>query len=303
MKVNWEGVIPAITTPFNKDYSIDYKLQAEHARWMIDAGCVGMVPFGSLGEAATLSYDEKLKTVESLVAALDGVAPVIPMISSLSTAEAARFARDAQAAGAGGFMVLPPYVYSSDWQEMKGHVSAVFQATDLPCMLYNNPIAYKTDFLPPQIQELAGEYPHLVAVKESSADLRRITWLRTLMGDDLKILIGVDDVIVEAVAAGAVGWIAGMVNAMPVESVRLFELARAGRQDEAFELYSWFLPLLRLDIGTKFVQMIKLAVEYAGWGSSSVRAPRFELSGAERTAVMKVIEDGFATRPELKELA
>ena len=303
MKVNWEGVIPAITTPFNEDYSIDYQLQAEHARWMVDAGSTGIVPFGSLGEAATLTYDEKIKTVETLATTLDGVAPVIPMVSSLSTAEAARFTKDAQAAGASGFMVLPPYVYSSDYREMSGHVREVFKATDLPCMLYNNPIAYKTDFLPPQIAELAAEFPHMEAIKESSADMRRITWLRTLMNEDFKILIGVDDLIVEAIHTGAVGWIAGMVNAMPAESVRLFDLARAGRNDEAFELYAWFLPLLRLDIGTKFVQMIKLAVEYAGWGSSRVRGPRFELEGAERAAVMKVIEDGFASRPKLEELA
>lgn len=303
MKVTWEGVIPAITTPFNEDYSIDHQLQAEHARWMVDAGCTGVVPFGSLGEAATLSYEEKLRTVENLASALDGVAPVIPMVSSLSTAEAARFAKDAEAAGASGFMVLPPYVYSSDWREMRGHVSEVFRATGLPCMLYNNPIAYRTDFLPPQVAELAAEFPHMQAIKESSADLRRITWLRTLMSDEFKILIGVDDLIVEAVHTGAVGWIAGLVNARPAESVRLFELARAGRDAEAFELYAWFLPLLRLDIGTKFVQMIKLAVEHAGWGSSRVRGPRFELEGEERAAVMRVIEEGFASRPDLKALA
>ncbi|MFA5569001.1 MAG: dihydrodipicolinate synthase family protein [Trueperaceae bacterium] len=298
MQVNFEGVIPAITTPFNEDLGIDHALQAEHANWMVDAGCTGVVPFGSLGEAATLTYSEKLETVASLAEALQSKAPVIPMVSSLSTAEAARFARDAQAAGASGFMVLPPYVYSSDWREMKGHVSEVLAATDLPCMLYNNPLAYKTDFLPPQVAELAAEYPHLQAIKESSADLRRITWLRTLMGEDFKILIGVDDLIVEAIGAGAVGWIAGLVNAMPAESVRLFELARAGRDQDAFELYSWFLPLLRLDIGTKFVQMIKLAVEYAGWGSSRVRAPRYALQGAELAAVMRTIEAGFASRPD-----
>lgn len=300
MKVNWEGVIPAITTPFNEDYSVDYELQARHARWMIDAGCTGIVPFGSLGEAATLTYDEKLKTIETLAKELADEAPVIPMISSLSTAEAARFAKDAEAAGASGFMVLPPYVYSSDWYEMGSHIREVLAATTLPSMLYNNPVAYKTDFLPPQIKELAGEFPHLVAIKESSSDLRRMTWLRTIMPDDFKILIGVDDLIVEAISAGAVGWIAGLVNAMPAESVRLFNLARAGKHEEAFELYSWFLPLLRLDIGTKFVQMIKLAVEHAGWGSSRVRGPRYELVGEERAAVMRTIEEGFASRPQLQ---
>jgi 4-hydroxy-tetrahydrodipicolinate synthase len=299
MRVDWEGVIPAITTPFNEDLSIDHALQAEHAEWMVDAGCAGIVPFGSLGEGATLTHAEKLATIEGLVSTLDGRAPVIPMVSSLSTAEAARFTRDAQAAGASGFMILPPYVYSSDWREMSGHVRAVLGATDLPCMLYNNPLAYKTDFLPPQVAELAAEFPNVQAIKESSADLRRVTWLRTLMPESFKILIGVDDLALEAVSVGAVGWIAGLVNAMPAESVRLFELARAGRHAEAFELYAWFLPLLRLDIGTKFVQMIKLAVEYAGWGSSRVRGPRCQLEGEELAAVMRVIEEGFATRPQL----
>lgn len=303
MKVNWEGVIPAITTPFNKDHSIDYKLQAEHARWMVEAGCVGIVPFGSLGEAAALTYEEKIKTVESLATALDGVAPVIPMVSSLATAEAAKLTADFEAAGASGFMVLPPYVYSSDYREMSAHMRAVFNATEKPCMLYNNPIAYKTDFLPPQILELYQEFPHMNAIKESSADIRRITWLRTLLDSDFKILVGVDDLIVEALNNGAVGWIAGMVNAMPRESVVLYNLVREGRHEEAFELYAWFLPLLRLDIGTKFVQMLKLAIEYAGWGSSSVRGPRLELEGEERAAVMQTIETGFANRPDLAKYA
>lgn len=300
MRINWEGVIPAITTPFNADMSVDFGLQAKHAQWMVAAGCTGIVPFGSLGEAATLTFDEKLKTVATLAETLDGKAPVIPMVSALSTAEAVRFAKEAKAAGASGFMVLPPYAYSSDYREMKGHVTSVLAATDLPCMLYNNPIAYKTDFLPPQVAEIVREHPNAQAIKESTADLRRITWLRTLMNDDFKILIGVDDLFVEATYAGAVGWIAGLVNAMPEESVRLYELARAGRKEEAFELYSWFLPLLRLDIGTKFVQKIKLAVEYAGWGSSSVRAPRYALEGEELAEVMRTIEEGFANRPNLK---
>jgi len=300
MKVNWNGVIPAITTPFNEDLSIDHRFLGEHAAWLVEEGCTGIVPFGSLGEAATLEFREKIAIVETLVQALGGKAPVIPMVSSLSTAEAARFTVEAEAAGASGFMVLPPYVYSSDWREMKYHLSQVFEATRKPCMLYNNPVAYRTDFLPPQIQEMADAYPHMEAVKESSADLRRITWLRTLMNEDFNILIGVDDVIVEAVAAGATGWIAGLVNAFPAESVRLFELARAGRDEEAFELYRWFLPLLRLDIGTKFVQMIKLTQEKTDTGNARVRPPRLELEGAELEATLKTIEEGLANRPDMK---
>lgn len=297
MNVNWRGVIPAITTPFNEDLSIDHEFFAEHARWMIDAGCVGIVPFGSLGEAATVSTAEKLESIERLATALDGVAPVIPAVASLSTADAVRFTRDAEAAGASGFMVLPPYVYSSDWREMRAHVAAVLQATALPSMLYNNPLAYVTDFTPPQIAELTREFPHMNAVKESSADIRRIAWLRSLLGDELAILVGVDDVIVESAASGASGWIAGLVNAFPEESVRLFDLAMAGRADEAFELYRWFLPLLRLDIGTKFVQKIKLTQELVGRGNARVRGPRLELAGAERDQTIAVIEEGLAQRP------
>src|SRR5690606_1744399 len=243
MQVRWSGVIPAITTPFTEDLEVDVGLLARHARWMVEAGCVGIVPFGSLGEGATVTYEEKLRAIERLAEELDGLAPVIAAVSSLSTAEAVRFTRDAEAAGASGFMVLPPYVYSSDWREMRAHVAAVLEATRLPSMLYNNPLAYVTDFTPPQIAELARAFPHMNAVKESSSDVRRIAWIRSLLGDELAILVGVDDVIVESVASGASGWIAGLVNAFPEESVRLFELAVAGRTEEAFELYRWFLPL------------------------------------------------------------
>lgn len=299
MNVNWQGVIPAITTPFNEDLSIDHEFFAEHALWQIEAGCVGIVPFGSLGEAATVSTAEKLESIERLVAALDGRAPVIPAVASLSTSDAVAFTRDAEAAGASGFMVLPPYVYSSDWREMRAHVSAVLDATALPSMLYNNPLAYATDFSPPQIAELAGQYPHMNAVKESSSDVRRIAWLRSLLGDRLEILVGVDDIIVESAAIGAGGWIAGLVNAFPEESVRLYDLAMAGRKEEAFELYRWFLPLLRLDIGTKFVQKIKLTQERVGRGNARVRGPRLELSGTELEETLAVIQRGIAERPQL----
>ncbi|HEX7040096.1 MAG TPA: dihydrodipicolinate synthase family protein, partial [Trueperaceae bacterium] len=268
MQVAWDGVIPAITTPFTEAMEVDLDLLARHARWLVDAGCVGVVPFGSLGEGATVTYAEKLRAVERLAEELGDAAPVIPAVSSLSTAEAVRYVRDAEAAGASGFMVLPPYVYAGDWREMRAHVSAVLEATALPCMLYNNPLAYVTDFLPEQVAELHSDFPHLNAVKESSADVRRVTSLRALMPGSFTVLSGVDDLVVEAVAAGARGWIAGLVNAFPAESVRLFELAVTGRSGEAWDLYRWFLPLLRLDVGTRFVQKIKLAQEAVGWGSA-----------------------------------
>jgi len=300
MHVNWKGVIPAQTTPFNHDLSIDHSLLAAHAEWMVDAGCVGIVHNGSLGEGATLTTAEKPQILATLLRAIGDRVPLIPAVAAASTAEAVRFVRDAGAAGASGFMVLPPYIYSSDWREMKAHIASILAATDLPCMLYNNPVAYRTDFLPPQIAELAGEFPHLAAVKESSTDVRRVTAIRALLGDRLEILMGVDDAIVEGVAAGAVGWIAGLVNAFPHESVALFHAAREGRTDDAFALNRWFLPLLRLDTVPKFVQLIKLVQEKMGWGSARVRPPRLELVGAELAETLDLLEDALAHRPHLE---
>lgn len=293
----WHGVLPAITTPFKADGQVDHEFLAKHALQMIDAGCKGIVPLGSLGEAATLSYDEKTAILRTLVKALDGRAPVIPGIASLSTDEAVRLAQDAKAIGCSALMVLPPYVYSTDWREMSAHVKAVIAATDLPCMLYNNPVAYKTDFTPAQIAELAGQFPNLQAVKESSADVRRFAAIRALAGDRLELLVGMDDALVEGVSMGAVGWIAGLVNAYPAESVKLFELARDGGAKAAESLYAWFLPLLRLDTVPTFVQLIKLVQSRVGMGSETVRAPRLPVAGAERDYAMKVIDHAIATKP------
>lgn len=295
----WHGVIPAITTPFTADGQVDHVFLASHANQLIDAGCRGVVPLGSLGEAATLSFEEKLAILRTLVLALKGRAPVIPGIAALSTDEAVRLAREAKAIGCGGLMVLPPYVYSTDWREMGAHVRAVIAATDLPCMIYNNPVAYKTDFSPAQIAELAAEFPNVQAVKESSGDVRRFAGIRALLGDRVQLLVGMDDAIVEGVSMGAVGWIAGLVNAYPKESVKLFELARDGGPKAAESLYAWFLPLLRLDTVPTFVQLIKLVQAKVGMGSEQVRAPRLPVAGAEREAALKVIDHAIATRPEL----
>lgn len=294
----WRGVIPAITTPFTASGEVDHDFLARHAVQMIDAGCTGIVALGSLGEVATLTFDEKLAVLRTLVRALGDRAPVIPGVAALSTAEAVKFAREAQAIGCRGLMVLPPYVYSSDWHEMSAHARAVIEATDLPCMIYNNPIAYKTDFSAAQIAELATKYPNVQAVKESSGDVRRFAALKSLLGDRLEILVGMDDAIVEGIAMGATGWIAGLVNAYPKESVRLFELAREGGYEAAASLYAWFLPLLRLDTVPKFVQLIKLVQEKVGLGSERVRAPRLVLEGAERAEALKVIDHAIATYPK-----
>ena len=203
--------------------------------------------------------------------------------------------------GCSGLMVLPPYVYASDWYEMKRHVSTVIGATKLECMLYNNPVAYKTDFLPDEIAELAAEHPNLAAVKESSTDVRRVAAIREVLADRLSVFVGVDDVIVEAISTGAVGWVAGLVNAYPAESVRLYQLARQGKQAEAFELYRWFLPLLRMDTVPKFVQLIKWVQEKAGVGFARVRAPRLELYGDELKTATAIFEKALSERPAINE--
>jgi len=194
-------------------------------------------------------------------------------------------------------MILPPYVYKGDWRESKAHVAAILDATPLPGMLYNNPVAYGVDYLPEQIAELADEFPNLAAVKESSTDVRRVTAVRALAGDRLSLCVGVDDAIVEGIAAGAVGWVAGLVNALPRESVDLFNLARAGKAQEAFDLYRWFLPLLRMDTVPKFIQLIKHVQQEAGIGAARVRAPRLEAVGEELAATRAAFAYAQAHRP------
>ena len=295
----WRGVVPAITTPFKADGTVDHAFLANHARQLIAAGCTGIVPLGSLGEGATLSFDEKLEIVATLVEALGDSAPVIPGIAALSTDEAVRLAQAAQRLGARGLMALPPYVYSTDWQEMGAHMRAILEATDLPVLLYNNPVAYKTDFVPERIAELAAAYPNLQAVKESSCDIRRFAAIKALLGDRLELMVGMDDAIVEGVSMGAVGWIAGVVNAFPAESVRVFEQARDGGAPAAMELYAWLLPLLRMDTVPKFVQLIKLMQQRVAMGDERVRAPRLTVEGEERARALAVIDHAIATRPEL----
>ena len=298
MKMNWAGVMPAMTTAFKPDYSVDHGFVAKHGAWLVENGCTGIVALGSLGESATLRFDEKVKVLKTLVTALAGKAPVVAGIASLSTMEAVELAKAAQDAGCSGLMVLPPYVYSSDWREMKSHVQPVIRATKLSCMLYNNPVSYKTDFLPSQIKELAADNPNLEAVKESSADVRRVTALRALCEDRLRLFVGVDDLIVEGVRAGAVGWIAGLVNAFPRESVALYNHAVRGESRKADELYQWFLPLLRMDTVSKFVQLIKLVQQEVGMGNERVRAPRCVLAGAERKAALDTLKIALAKRPK-----
>jgi 1-pyrroline-4-hydroxy-2-carboxylate deaminase len=295
--MNWTGVLPAMTTAFKPDLSIDHATVARHAQWLIENGCTGIICLGSLAEAGTLSFNEKVDILNTVIAALAGKAPVVGTVSALSTAEAVELARAAHAAGCSGLMILPPYVYKGDWRENKAHVASILMATPLPGMLYNNPIAYGTDFLPEQIVELADEHHNLAAVKESSTDVRRVTAIRALLADCLAVCVGVDDAIVEGIAAGAVGWVAGLVNAFPRESVDLFRLASEGKAKEAFELYSWFLPLLRMDTVPKFIQLIKQVQQETGAGFARVRAPRLELAGEELSATRAAFEYAQCHRP------
>ena len=297
--MNWTGVLPAMTTAFDEDYNVDHAFVARHAQWLVENGCTGIICLGSLGEAPTLRFEEKIDILTTVVAALDGKAPVVAAISALSTAEAVELAQAAQTVGCSGLMILPPYVYKGDWRENKAHVAAILQATPLAGMLYNNPVSYGVDYLPEQIAELALEFPNFAAVKESSTDVRRVTAIRALIGDRLAQLVGVDDAIVEGIAAGAVGWVAGLVNAFPRESVDLFKLARSGKAEEAFALYRWFLPLLRMDTVPKFIQLIKQVQLEAGIGSARVRAPRLELVGEEFAATRAAVQFAQAHRPSV----
>jgi 1-pyrroline-4-hydroxy-2-carboxylate deaminase len=300
MTMMWRGVMPAITTAFDQQLNIDHSFVAQHCKWLVDNGCTGIVTPGSLGESATLTVDEKQALWNTVIGAVGDRVPVVAAIASLSTTEAVDLSKRAAEIGCDGLMVLPPYVYKSDWREMKAHVNAIFRATTLSCMLYNNPVAYGTDYLPEQIEELSEEHENFHAVKESSTDVRRVTWIRELVGDRLALFVGVDDAIVEAIAVGATGWIAGLVNALPKESVDLFNFAMNGERDKAIELYNWFLPLLRMDTVPKFVQLIKLVQQEVGMGNARVRAPRLELVGAELDEALKVIRHALTSKPELE---
>jgi 4-hydroxy-tetrahydrodipicolinate synthase len=296
--MNWNGVMPAVTTCFSEDLAVDHRFVAEHCGWLLDNGCTGIVALGSLGEGATLSFEEKQEILRTCVRAVAGRGPVVASISALTTSEAVALAKSATDLGCDGLMVLPPYVYKGDWREMKTHVAAVFEVTPLSCMLYNNPVAYGTDFLPEQIQELAAEYENFEAVKESSTDARRVSAIRALLDRRLEISVGVDDAVLEAIGVGATGWVAGLANALPRESVELFNCGINGESDKAFELYRWFLPLLRMDTVPNFVQLIKLVQAEVGIGNARVRPPRLELVGTDLEQALRIIREALHSRPQ-----
>lgn len=298
MMVEWRGVFPAATTQFRTDQSLDLEATNAHLEALIAAGCQGLVMLGTLGENTSLDPQEKRDVLKAALDTAAGRVPVLAGVAECSTDQACRFAADAQEIGLNGLMVLPAMVYKGDARETLTHYRAVARASDLPIMCYNNPVSYGVDITPEMFADLADE-PTLVAIKESSDDPRRITDLVNLCGERYVLFCGVDDLVVESVLLGAVGWVAGLVNAFPEESVRLFDLSATGQWDEARDLYRWFMPLLHLDTHFKLVQYIKLAQAMAGLGSETLRAPRLSLEGEERERIMAVIQAGLDARPRL----
>jgi dihydrodipicolinate synthase/N-acetylneuraminate lyase len=290
------GVIPASTTPFTPRGEVDYPALGRHLTRLVDAGCDGVVVLGSLGEGASLTAAEKERVVSTAVRAVGRLVPVVAAVASARTAEAEALARSFADQGVSGLMILPPYVYRGDDRENEDHVAAAIRATPLPCLLYNNPVAYGVDFAPSQVARLARAHANLVAVKESSGEVARIRALRRQLPADRVVAIGIDDAVLPAAGAGAEGWVAGLANALPEESVALWRLCRNGPRAEAGRLNRWFLPLLRLDAQPKFVQMIKEVERAVGVGNGRVRPPRQELVGAERRAVLELVRVAMAGR-------
>lgn len=293
---DWQGVFPALMTEFHEDGSLDLDGTRRHAGMMIEAGCRGLVMLGTLGENTSLRPEEKDRVLRAAVEVADGRVPVLAGIAEYTTELAIEAAKRAEAAGVDGLMVLPAMVYEQDEREAVAHFSAIARSTNLPTMIYNNPVAYRVDLKPAALARLA-DHPNIVAVKDSAHDSRRMTDTIVELGDRYLLFCGVDDFVLENVVCGAVGWVAGLVNAFPVESVRLFEAARDRRLDEALRLYRWFMPLLHLDTEKKLVQMIKLANQLCGTGREWVRPPRLPLVGEERARVEKLVRDALATRP------
>lgn len=298
-KLPWQGVFPATTTQFRQDQSLDLDATSRHIEALIQSGIAGLIVGGSLGENQTLDPSEKRALVAEAVKVAGGRIPVLSGVAEMSTAAACQYVRDCEKLGTSGFMIMPAMVYKADAAEALHHFRKVGAATNLPWMLYNNPVGYPVDITPAQFAALA-DISNLVALKESSANTRRITELRIEVGDRYSIFVGVDDLALESAVLGIDGWVAGSGIAFPQENQYFWELTRAQRWDEAREMYRWFYPLLKLDTHVKFVQYIKLAVQEAGLGREWVREPRLPLTGAERQHVLKIIQHGLAHRPTLK---
>jgi 4-hydroxy-tetrahydrodipicolinate synthase len=301
-KVTWKGVMPALMTEFKQDGSLDLPATRRHVETLLEAGVDGFIMLGTLGENLSLTPAEKSAVRRCAVEAVQGKVPVISGIAEYTSAFAIERGREAKADGCAGLMVLPCMVYKTDPEETLVHFETVADGVDLPIMIYNNPVTYATDVKPAGFARLAAR-KNIVAIKESSDDVRRVTDLRNEVADRFIIFCGVDDIVLESVALGCDGWVAGLVNAFPEESVALYRLAAQGKVREALALYRWFMPLLHLDCHTKLVQYIKLANAMTGLGSEWTRPPRLPLKGEERQRIQSIIQQAIDSRPNLEALA
>ena len=296
--VNWRGVYPAVCTQFHADESLNIPGTLQHIDAMLAAGVHGFVMMGSVGENTTLELEEKKDLLKASVEFINKRVPVLTGVAEYTTPQACRWATDAAKLGADGLMVLPPMVYKSDPRETITHFRAVAKATPLPIMVYNNPPAYKVDITPEMFVEMADE-PKFACIKESSDNPRRITDIINLTGDRYVIFAGVDDLFLECLMLGAVGWVSGLVNAFPAENRLIWDLTAAGKWKEALDVYRWYTPLLHLDTHVKLVQYIKLASAECGYGTELTRAPRLPIVGDEREQVLGIIRQAILTRPKL----
>ena len=298
MAIEWKGVFPALTTKFTKDDKLDFPLFEKNLNAQLNAGVHGIILGGTLGEASVLSNDEKFALVKFAVEKTASKVPVVMNIAEGSTRDAIKLADEAKKHGATGLMMLPPMRYKSDHRETVAYFKTVAASTDLPIMIYNNPVDYKIEVTLDMFDELK-ESKNIQAVKESTRDVSNVTRMINRFGDRFKILCGVDTLAMEELLMGADGWVAGLVCAFPKETVAVYKLVKERRIDEVLKIYRWFLPLLELDVHPKLVQYIKLAEQETGIGSEQVRAPRLTLIGEERELILEIIRDGIKTRPRL----
>jgi len=299
MSIIWKGVMPAVTTQFTANDELDLELFKVNIQAQLEAGVHGIVLGGTLGEASTLTDEERRILTRETVVFVKGKVPVLMNIAEQTTKAAIHLAKTAEEDGAKGLMMLPPMRYKASDAEVVEYFKAVAKSTSLPIMIYNNPVDYKIEVTLDMFAELLNSCPNIQAVKESTRDTTNITRIKNRFGDRLAIMTGVDTLALESLLLGADGWVAGLVDAFPAETVAIYELQKAGRIKEAIAIYRWFMPLLELDINPKLVQYIKLASAYTKIGSEYVRAPRLVLKGEERKTIIKIIEDGLKTRPTL----
>jgi dihydrodipicolinate synthase/N-acetylneuraminate lyase len=302
MKLNWSGVFPAATTQFASDQSLDIDASLQHFNAMVDSGVDGLIVLGTVGENCSLEFDEKCELMKSAVALAGGRWPVVAGVAEYTTSLACRMAQAAEDIGVDGLMLLPAMVYKSDPRETISHFRTVASAVALPIMCYNNPVTYGVDITPEMFEDMADE-PRFVAIKESSEDCRRITDIKNRCGQRYALFCGIDDLVLESIVLGAVGWVTGLGNAFPRETRLLWDLAMARRYEEAVEVYRWYTPLLHLDTHPKLVQYIKLAAAECGYGTEMVRAPRLPLIEPERSQILSIIRRAIESRPAASRFA